>query len=119
MSSKIVASLLMGLVLLSVACDSTPQEYECRFDAQQAIKRHLAFPSTFDEHGLDTTSWAADRAIITGDKESGWTIRTAIIFGTKNAFGVQTDYFVRYEGRVNTDGECTGVTLGDFVPYRR
>ena len=122
-SSIVIIAILVGIGWFAFSqCTRTvsePEDYECRYDAEQAIKRQLAFPSTFDEHELLTSQMSMDRSIITGDEERGWHIRSLIIFGTKNAFGVQSDYLVWYDGTVNPEGECTGVTLGGFAPYVR
>ena len=115
------SSVIFLLVLCTlIACGpSAPQVYECQSVAVRAIKKNLAFPSTFDTHGLLTSEKAHDLAVIRGDEEYGWTIRAPVIFGVKNAFGVQSDYMVWYDGTVNQEGNCTGVRLGDFAPYYR
>lgn len=96
-----------------------PEHYACSYKAQQAIKHNLAFPSTFDEHEMLTSSESRERAYTVRVGDRGWDIRTIMIFGSQNAFGVQSDYSVWYEGRVDNDGNCTGVILEDFVPYIR
>ena len=96
---------------------SEPEFYACSYEAKQAIKRRLAFPSTFDEHGLITSSKGQDLSIITRVGNQGWDIRTVMVFGSKNAFGVRSDYLVWYDGRVDEDGNCTGVVLDQFVPF--
>ena len=79
----------------------------------------MAFPSTFDEHNMLTTRKEMDLSTISRVGDKGWDIRTVMVFGSKNAFGVQSDYLVWYDGRVDPEGNCTGVLLGDFVPYIR
>ena len=98
---------------------SVPKHFTCNLDAERAIKGQMNYPSTFDDHLLATSDWNSARATVQGDKENGWTINAAMIFGAKNAFGMQTDHIVRYQGYVNSDGECTGVLLGEFAHYRQ
>ncbi len=99
--------------------ESEPPFYACSYEAKQAVKRNLTFPSTFDEHDMLTFSKGDDLSIISRVGDKGWNIRTMMVFGSKNAFGVQSDYLVWYDGRADEDGNCTGVILDDFIPYVR
>ena len=118
--AKAPVLLLLLFLCALVACGpGTPKDFVCRWDAERSIKQRLAFPSTYNEHLLLTSEMSQQRATITGDKESGWNLRTVMIFGTKNAFGVELDYLVWYDGYVDTNGECIGVRLGDFSAYTR
>ena len=113
-------ALILALSLVVASCGpSTPVHYHCSYDAKQSIKKHLAFPSTFDEHVSLSNSKARSFAAVMGNEDSGWSIRTPMVFGTKNAFGVQSDYLVWYTATVDTEGDCTGVTLDNFIPYSR
>ena len=113
-----VIPILLGLVALSiVACGSTPLYTHCSYDAKQAIKRQLQYPSSFDEHGMLTTSEMRDWSTVYGNEVDGWEIDTAIIFGAKNAFGVKSDFKVWYLANVNPDGKCVKIVLDDFLPY--
>ena len=118
MAARLAILFLVCSTLFLIACGpSNPQHYECSYKAKQAIKQRLAYPSTFDEHDMATTRLAMDQATVAGDAEAGWHIRAPMIFATKNAFGVQLDYLVWYDGWVNSDGECVGAVPGDFVRY--
>ena len=113
-----VIPILLGLVALSIAaCESTPRYTHCSYDAKQAIKSQLQYPSSFDEHGIWTTSEMRERSSVYGNEVDGWEIETAIIFGAKNAFGVKSDFKVWYLASVNPDGKCVEIVLGDFLPY--
>ena len=98
---------------------SDPLHYHCSYDAQQVVKRHLAFPSTFDEHVSLSNSKARRLATVMGDGDRGWSIHTPMVFGTKNAFGVQSDYLVWYTATVDAEGDCTGIEIDQFIPYTR
>ena len=113
-----VIPIILGLVTLSiVACGSTPLYTHCSSDAKQTIKRQLQYPSSFDEHGMLTTSEMRERSSVYGNEVDGWEINTAIIFGAKNAFGVKSDFKVWYLASVNPDGKCVEIVLDDFLPY--
>ena len=113
-----VIPILLGLVALSiVACGSTPLYTHCSYEAKQAIKRQLQYPSSFDEHGMLTTSEMRERSSVYGNEADGWEIETAIIFGAENAFGVKSDFKVWYLANVNPDGKCIEIVLDDFLPY--
>ena len=109
----------IGWIVFS-ACSgvSTPQDYHCQYDAEERIKARLQYPSTYDEHGLLTRQKMKDLATVDGNKEDGWTITTAIMFGAKNAFGVQSDYLAWYTAEVSAEGKCGQIMLDDFISYR-
>lgn len=113
--ATVIGIFLVTLVLSG--CDSTPAYYECDYEAKQRIKRELAYPSTFDEHGMLTTSMMHDRSSVYGNEEDGWMIDTAVIFGADNGYGVTQDYIVWYKAQVDAEGECWGIEIGNFVPY--
>ena len=113
-----VILILLGLIALSIAaCGSTPLYTHCSYDAKQTIKSELQYPSSFDAHGMLTTSEMRDWSTVYGNEVDGWEIETAIIFGAKNAFGVKSDFKVWYLAYVNPDGKCAEIVLGEFLPY--
>ena len=80
-----VIPILLGLIALSIAaCGPTPLYTHCSYDAKQAIKHQLQYPSSYDEHGMLTTSEMRDWSSVYGNEVDGWEINTAIIFGAKN-----------------------------------
>ena len=113
-----VIPILLGLITLSIAaCETTPLYTYCSYEAKQAIKRQLQYPSSFDEHRMLTTSEMRDWSTVYGNKVDGWEIDTAIIFGAKNAFGLISNFKVWYLAYVNPDGTCVEIVLDDFLPY--
>ena len=91
----------------------------CAFYAERSVKQRLSFPATYDRHSMETATYQRDFATVTKNAKGGWAVNSAIAFGAKNAFGVQSDYLAAYTGDVSADGDCIDVAVSDFVPYAR
>ena len=90
------------------------------WDAERHIKRNLlAFPATYDEHQLDTTSLGLEMGEVTKLGDGTWMMESVILFGTKNAFGVQQDFMFHYLGHVDKDENCLTIDMLSFEPYDR
>ena len=111
--------LLLLAAFLAGCGPGEAQHYDCNHAAQQVIKGRMPSSSTFDEHSTLTSSMSQDEARITGDAERGWIINTVMVFGVKNASGVQTDYLAWYEGRVDKERNCSIIWVGDPIKYTR
>ena len=117
--SKLLVTLVIVLITLILAsCSSAPQFYLCSYQAKQAIKGYLEYPSTFDEHEMKTMDIMMDESIIEGNKEDGWSIQTAVFFGVENGFGVKSDYVAAYRVQVDSEGNCGYIDILDIVPDR-
>lgn len=113
---KIAIILVSLLAFVLAACGSGPPHYICKWDAERYIKGELAFPATYDEHQLDTTRAGLKWGEVT-ENEVGWLVESVILFGAKNAFGVQQNYAFRYMADVYPDDHCGPIISLELSPY--
>ena len=116
-----VAAVLIGLVaLILAACGGAPPHSICQWEAKQYIKQELmAYPSSFDEHGMDTSRAGNDLGKVTENKPDGWVVESVILFGAQNAFGVKEDWGFRYSAEVDKDNNCGPIRQLELTPYQR
>ena len=118
--SKIATGILVSFVaLLLVGCGLAPPHSICQWDAEQYIKRELmVYPASFDEHLMDTSRAGTDLGKVTENK-SGWVVKSVILFGAQNSFGVKEDWGFRYRAEVDKDDNCGPIRQLELKSYQR
>ena len=118
MRTALTALLVCLVALVLLACNSPPEPFfACQLEAARAVKRLVPFPSTFDVHdGSETYSQVKRWSGVSKHREGYWQINTGLVFGVENAFGVPSNFLVRYQAHM-LDGECDIVKLEDQIPW--